>query len=69
MTAEKGESALRSEMRDKEWYLDVSEEMYEEMKAKGFDEESLFKPGRHTFRRRDASRIIKRDNEQNLIES
>ena len=38
---------------EKEWHLDVSEEQYAEMKAKGVDEESLFKPGRHTFRRRD----------------
>jgi uncharacterized DUF497 family protein len=51
-----------AKMRDKEWHLDVSEEQYEEMKAGGLDEESLFKPGRHTFRRRDADKIIKRDN-------
>jgi len=47
---------------EKEWHLDVSEAEYEASKAKGLDEESLFKPGRHTFRRRDPSKIIKRDN-------
>lgn len=47
---------------DKEWQLDVSRKQYEEMKAKGLDEETLFKPGRHTFRRRDPNKIIKRDN-------
>ncbi len=46
----------------KEWQLDVSREQYEEAKAKGFDEETLFKPGKHTFRRRDPSKILKRDN-------
>ncbi len=46
----------------KEWRLDVSREQYEEAKAKGFDEETLFKPGKHTFRRRDPNKILKRDN-------
>lgn len=49
-------------MPEKEWHLDISEEQYEEMKAKGVDEESLFKPGRHTFRRRDPNKIVSRDN-------
>lgn len=49
-------------MAEKEWHLDVSEAAYEASKAKGLDEESLFKPGRHTFRRRDPNKIIKRDN-------
>lgn len=69
MAAEKHRRFQTSEVRDKEWNLDVSVEMYEEMKAKGFDEECLFKPGRHTFRRRDLSKIIKRDGNQNFIES
>ena len=47
---------------EKEWHLDVSQEQYEASKAKGLDEESLFKPGRHTFRRRDPNKIINRDN-------
>ncbi|HLM00641.1 MAG TPA: hypothetical protein VK400_06265 [Pyrinomonadaceae bacterium] len=54
-------------MSDKEWHLDVSEEQYEEMKAKGFDEESLFKPGRHTFRRRDPSKIVRRENKTVIL--
>lgn len=49
-------------MAEKVWHLDVSEAEYEASKAKGLDEESLFKPGRHTFRRRDPNKIIKRDN-------
>lgn len=51
-----------AKMPEKEWHLDVSEEQYEEMKAKGLDEETLFKPGRHTFRRRDPNKIVKKDN-------
>ena len=51
-----------AKMSEKEWHLDVSEAQYEEMKARGLDEESLFKPGRHTFRRRDPDKIINRDN-------
>lgn len=47
---------------EKEWHLDVSREQYEESKAKGLDEESLFKPGRHVLRRRAAEKIINRDN-------
>lgn len=46
----------------KEWHLDVSEKQYEDAKAKGFDEETLFKPGKHTFHRRDPSKILKREN-------
>lgn len=45
---------------NKEWYLDVSEEQYEAMKAKGIDEEALFKPGRHVFRRRPAEKILRK---------
>lgn len=47
---------------DKEIYLDVSPEQYESAKARGLDEESLFKPGRHIFRRRDPNKILKKDN-------
>ena len=47
---------------NKEWHLDVSEEEYQTMKAKGLDEESLFEPGRHTFRRRHPDKILQRDN-------
>jgi len=51
-----------AKMSEKEWHLDVSEEQYETAKAKGIDEETLFKPGRHTFRRRDPNKIVKKDN-------
>lgn len=57
---------VASELK-KEWHLDVSEAEYEASKAKGLDEESLFKPGRHTFRRRDPNKIIKRDNKTVII--
>ncbi len=51
-----------AKMSEKEWHLDVSEEQYEAAKAKGIDEETLFKPGSHTFRRRDPNKIVKKDN-------
>lgn len=51
-----------AKMSEKEWHLDVSDEQYEAAKAKGLDEETLFKPGRHTFRRRDPNKIVVRDN-------
>lgn len=47
---------------NKEWHLDVSEEEYNALKEKGLDEESLFKPGRHTFRRRRPDKILRREN-------
>ncbi len=52
----------KTSQNKKEWHLDVSEKQYEDAKAKGFDEETLFKPGRHTFRRRDPKKILKREN-------
>ena len=45
---------------NKEYYLDVTVEQYEAMKAKGIDDESLLKPGRHIFRRRPAHKIAPR---------
>ncbi len=51
-----------AKMSEKEWHLDVSEAEYEASKAKGLDEESLFKPGRHIFRRRDPNKIVSREN-------
>jgi hypothetical protein len=58
---EKSTKDKEAKTNGKEWHLDVSEEQYREMKARGLDEESLFKPGRHTFRRRDPGKIIQRD--------
>ena len=52
---------------EKEWHLDISKEQYEEMKAKGLDEESVFKPGRHVFRRRDPNKIVSRDNKTVIL--
>ena len=51
-----------AKMTDREWHLDVSEEQYQASKAKGLDEETLFKPGRHTLRRRDPNKIVRKDN-------
>lgn len=51
----------------KEWTLEVSEKQYEESKAKGLDEETLFKPGKHTFRRRDPNKIVRRDNKTVIL--
>jgi hypothetical protein len=51
----------------KEWHLEVSEEQYETMKAKGYDEEVLFKPGTHTFRRRHPGKILKRENKTVIL--
>jgi hypothetical protein len=45
----------------REWHLEVTEEQYQESKAKGIEEEALFKPGTHVFRRRDPEKIIHRD--------
>lgn len=52
---------------NKRWHLDVSEEEYKAMKEKGLDEESLFKPGRHTFRRRQPDKILKRENRTVIV--
>jgi hypothetical protein len=52
---------------DKEWNLDVSEEEYKSMQLKGLAEESLFKPGKHSFRRRPLDRILQRDNKTVVI--
>lgn len=46
---------------NKEWHLDVTVEQYEAMKAKGIDDETLLKPGRHTFRRRDPNKIVRKN--------
>lgn len=56
-----------AKMLEKEWHLDVSREQYEEAQAKGLDEETLFKPGRHTFRRRDPRKILNRDNKTVIL--
>ena len=60
--SEKSTKNNEAKVSEKEWHLDVSEEDYEASKAKGLDEESLFKPGRHTFRRRDPGKIIRSEN-------
>ena len=56
------DNEAKTPSNEREWHLDVSREQYEDAKAKGYDEETLFKPGRHTFRRRDPGKIINRDN-------
>lgn len=56
-----------AKMPSEEWELDVSEEQYEASKAKGLDEESLFKPGKHIFRRRDPNKIVSRENKTVIL--
>lgn len=51
----------------KQWELDVSDEQYEASKAKGLDEETLFKPGKHIFRRRDPNKIVKKENKTVIL--
>jgi hypothetical protein len=56
-----------AKMNDKEWHLEVSREEYEAAKAKGLDEETLFQPGTHVFRRRDPNKIIQKDNKTIIL--
>ena len=56
------DNAAKTLSTNKEWYLDVSQEQYEAMRAEGIEEEALLKPGRHVFRRRDPSKIIRKTN-------
>jgi len=44
-----------------EWRMEVTEEQYEATKAKGIEEESLFKPGTHVFRRRPQNKIMEKN--------
>lgn len=45
---------------NKEWPLEVTEEQYQAAKDKGIAEEALFKPGTHTFRRRDPHKVLRK---------
>jgi calcineurin-like phosphoesterase len=38
-------------MENKDVIFEVSEEKYNEMKAKGIDDDAILKPGKHIFRR------------------
>lgn len=40
---------MKAKKKADEVYLDVTEEQYQKMRAKGIDEEALLKPGRHKF--------------------
>lgn len=40
---------MKPEKKSDEVYIDVTEEQYLAMQAKGIDEEALLKPGRHKF--------------------
>ncbi len=46
---------------NKEWRLEVTEEQYQAAKAKGIEEEALFKPGTHIFRRRDPNKVLRKN--------
>lgn len=47
-------------MENKEVILEVTEEQYAEMKAKGIDEEAILKPGKHVFKRVSPDKVINR---------
>ena len=40
---------MKTKKKSDEVYIDVTEEQYDAMRAKGIDEEALLKPGRHKF--------------------
>lgn len=40
---------MKAKKKSDEVYIDVTEEQYRAMRAKGIDEEALLKPGRHKF--------------------
>jgi hypothetical protein len=46
---------------NKEWRLEVTEEQYQAAKDKGIEEEALFKPGTHVFRRRDPNKVLRKN--------
>ncbi|MBX3278456.1 MAG: hypothetical protein KF868_10690 [Acidobacteria bacterium] len=45
----KAEKRINSKRRAKQGYVDVTEAEYQSSPAKGLDEETLLKPGRHKF--------------------
>ncbi len=47
-------------MKNKEVFLEVTEEKYAEMKAKGIDEEAILKPGKHVFKRVSPEKVFDR---------
>jgi uncharacterized protein (DUF4415 family) len=47
-------------MENKEVILEVTEEKYAEMKAKGIDKEAILKPGKHVFKRVSPDKVINR---------
>lgn len=47
-------------MQNKEVILEVTEEQYAEMKAKGIDEDAILKPGKHIFKRVSPEKVINR---------
>ncbi|CAN5717107.1 hypothetical protein BH24ACI2_BH24ACI2_09780 [soil metagenome] len=47
-------------MESKEVILEVTEEKYAEMKAKGIDEDAILKPGKHVFKRVSPEKVISR---------
>jgi len=46
---------------NEEWRLEVTEDQYQAAKDKGIEEEALFKPGTHVFRRRDPNKVLRKN--------
>lgn len=50
----------KTSQTNKEWRLEVTEEQYQAAKDKGIEEEALFKPGTHVFRRREPHQVLRK---------
>lgn len=46
---------------DREIIFEVTQEQYDEMKAKGFDDDEIMSPGKHVFRRVSPDRVATRE--------
>ena len=55
------------DMENKEIILEVTEEKYAEMKAKGIDEEAILKPGKHVFKRVSPEKVFNRKESKTRI--
>lgn len=54
-------------MENKEVILEVTEEKYNEMKAKGIAEEAILKPGKHVFKRVSPDKVFSRKDTKTRI--
>lgn len=54
-------------MENREVILEVTEEKYLEMKAKGIDEDAILKPGKHVFKRVSPEKVFSRKDSKTRI--